>query len=403
MSARVLTAAAALVAAATSVVPAAAHTPRDHRRGAVRVDVEVLVPPPVTGRTTGGARDAQVVVDRFGNRIALARTSLPVGTVDSRSRFQARNGPWLWGSYDDGASWEDLELLPRAAEYLPPQVDAVAIAASGATTYVAYGTPAGALVVPVVASKRGRLVPGTPAPIVAPRVPGTSFELAADRSGPLLLVGGPTGVQVLGHGVTLATLPSADSCDLAAGVGPVLAVVACLRAGAVQRTTVRAGGRTSTVTLGPADVRGGDTGAPTVDVGTDGATAVLSGTRLWWTEDGETERLDLRSEPGDYRSTAVAVSNRERIAVGGYRRGKSGAWDVVVTLFTPGSKPVWVDFAYHDPAALPGAGGPPSERVSVDTDPLGRLQLMWTVNQALPVDVDRPLLHNVWAVRSITS
>ena len=42
-------------------------------------------------------------------------------------------------------------------------------------------------------------------------------------------------------------------------------------------------------------------------------------------------------------------------------------------------------------------------RVSVDTDPLGRLQLMWTVNQALPVDVDRPLLHNVWAVRSITS
>jgi hypothetical protein len=233
-------------------------------------------------------------------------------------------------------------------------------------------------------------------------VPGTGFELAADRTGPLLLVGGPTGVELLGHGATLATLPAADSCDVAAGVGPVVAVIACLRGGAIERTTVRAGGRVATAKLGPADLRGGGSGAPTVDVGTDGATAVLSGTRLWWTEDGETERLDLRSEPGDYRSTAVAVSNRERIAVGGYRKGKNGAWDVVVTLFTPGSKPIWVDFAYHDPAALPGAA-PPSDRVSVDTDPKGRLQLLWTVNQVLPVDVDRPLLHNVWAVRSITS
>jgi len=399
-----LLAACAVLLAGAGAVPAAAHAPRDHRQGAPKIDLEVLVPPPVTGETSGGARDAHVVVDRFGNRLAVARPSLPAGTVDSRSRYQARNGLWLWGSYDEGMSWEALELLPRALDALAPHVDDYAIGTDGTKTFVAWGAPTGALVTPLVASRRGRVEAGVPMPVVASRLPGV-FELGVRGATPMLLVSNPTGVQLVDvvSSVVLATLPPAESCDLAVGRKKVVAVVVCLDAGSIRRSTVTSDGRVTTTVLGRADVRGGDAGSPSIDVGPDGSVGVLSGTRLWWTDaKGRTRAHDLHNEPGAYRSTSLAVTSRNRVVVGGYRRHE-GVWDVVVTLFTPGTAPVWVDFAYHDPVAPLGAASPPSSRVSVDSDPQGRLQLLWTVSQVHQAELDRPLLHNVWAVRSLST
>jgi len=72
-------------------------------------------------------------------------------------------------------------------------------------------------------------------------------------------------------------------------------------------------------------------------------------------------------------------------------------------VLTPGKAPVWADFAFHDPAGRSATAGPPSDRLSADMDPLGRVHVVWTATRVHSAELDRPLLRNVWSVRSTTS
>jgi hypothetical protein len=76
-------------------------------------------------------------------------------------------------------------------------------------------------------------------------------------------------------------------------------------------------------------------------------------------------------------------------------------------MATPGSRPVWYDFADHDPVTPNGAANPPSAATSLDTDPQGRLQMVWAStflhSPSSAAELDRPLLRNVFAARSVTS
>lgn len=402
------TATAALLAVVVVGAPSAlAHAPRDHRPGAPLMDLEVLVTPPVTGRTTPGGTDPVVSVDGFGNRFAMARKETVergVG-VDQRARAMVRAAPWLWTSADEGDTWDNLDLLPRGADALLPEGD-FDVASAGATTYVVTTTPAGAVLTRLTATKRGRVTAATPEPVPAPHLPGDDLALAAHASGAVLLVGGPTGTAVFAlrdRAVKqVATLPQ-TSCDVAAGA--TRAVVACRDGAAVTRTVVDlVSGRTTTTPLGPADTRGGAPGTPSVDLAADGSSVVLSGTRLWrTTAAGRTSTQELRTEGGDHRATNVAVSHKGRVGVAAYRKGAQGTWNVVVTVFTPGRRPVWSDFAFHDPASPPSASEPPSGRLAVDFDDKGRVQVLWTATFLHQADLDVPLLRNIWAVRSTTS
>lgn len=402
------TAVAAMLVASTALgVPAGAHSARDAKPGGPRMDLEVLVTPPVTGRTTPGGTDPVVSVDGFGNRFAMARKETAergVG-VDQRARAMVRVAPWLWTSADEGQSWDNLELLPRGADALLPEGD-FDVASAGATTYVVTTTPAGAVLTRLTATKRGRLTAATPEVVPAAHVPGTDLALAAHPSGAALLVAGPTGTAVFAlrdKAVKQVATLTQTSCDIATGATQ--AVVACLDGSTVTRSVIDlASGKTSTTALGAADTRGGGEGTPSVDLARDGSSVVLSGTRLWRTTPaGRTSAQDLRSEGGDHRATNVAVSHKGRVGVAAYRKGAQGTWNVVVTVFTPGKRPVWSDFAFHDPASPPSASAPPSGRLAVDFDDKGRVQVLWTATFLHQSDLDVPLLRNIWAVRSTTS
>lgn len=399
---------AALLAVVVVGAPGAlAHAPRDTPPGAPRMDLEVLVTPAVTGRTTPGGTDPVVSVDGFGNRFAMARKETvgrAVG-VDQRARAMVRAAPWLWTSTDEGQSWDNLELLPRGLDAFLPEGD-FDVASAGPTTYVVTAAPAGVLLTRLTATKRGRLTAATPEVVPAAHVPGGDLALAAHASGAALLVEGPTGTAVFAlreRAVTQVATLEQTSCDVAAAA--TRAVVACLDGSSVTRTVVDlASGKATTASLGAADTRGGGLGRPTVDLAPDGTSAVLSGTRMWrTTTGGRTTTQDVRTEGGDHRATALAVSPRGRVGVAAYRKGVQGTWNIVVTVFTPGTRPVWSDFAFHDPTSPPSASGPPSDRLAIDFDEKGRVQVLWTSTFLHQGDLDVPVLRNVWSVRSTST
>lgn len=408
------------VALATVVafgVPAHAHAPRDAKPGAPRMDLEVQITPPLAGSITPGGRDAIVAVDRFGNRFAVARKEV-VGAVvsaDPRARARSRVGSWQWWSADEGLTWQNLDLLARGAEtFVPERVDRD-LASDGARTYLAEVGPAGAVVTPVVATKRGRLIPASPG--VVPVLSSSSSRPAlAAHGGRTVLLASQTvtgsGSQVHASydgGATWGPTASplvGTACDLAADPRPgsKTVVATCLDGARVLLHTSLDDGRTFTTrALGATDSRGGDRGLPQVDIGPDGVPTVLSGLTLWRVTARGLTRQNLLSEKGDYRASTVAVSARGRVGVAAYRLlpGARG-WNVVITVFSPGRAPVWSDFAFHDPAGRSTTAGPPSDRLSVDFDPLGQVHLVWTATLLHSAELDTPLLRNVWSVRSTT-
>ena len=382
------------------------------------MDLEVLVTPPLTGSLSPGGRDAVVSVDAFGNRFAMARKEVATGVVapDPRARTMARADAWHWYSDDEGATWENLDLLPRGAELALPERADRAIASDGARTYLAEVGTAGAVVTPVVATKRGRL---------AAQAPGFVPLLTTDASQPALAAHNGTAVFLVVDGrvspgaqlhasydggaswSTERVLLAGADCDVAADPRKASAVVAvaCLDGGKVVLHSSRDDGRSFTSrVLGAADTRGGDTGRPQIDIGTDGVTYVLSGTTLRRVAGSRVTVQDLRSEKGDYRAATLAVSSTGRVGVAAYRLAPgSNGWNVVVSVFTPGRAPVWADFAFHDPAGRSATAGPPSDRLSVDMDPAGRVHVLWTATRVHSAEIDGPLLRNVWSVRSTTS
>ncbi len=405
---------AALAAVAVLGAPAAlAHAPRDHRPGSPLMDLEVLVTPAVTGRTTPGGADAVVSVDSFGNRFALARkedAETLVG-VDQRARAAARAGAWQWWSVDEGASWENLETLPRGAEVALPQGLGRDVASTGTRTYLAEVGPAGAVVTAVTATKRARVTAATPVVVPFTTVPGRT-ALAAGPSSVVLVVPAATGgSQVLGSrdGSAWSTTPTpvtGTDCDVAVDrrSASKTVTVACLQAGKVLLHTSNNGGATfATRTLGSADTRGGDGGTPSVDMATDGTPFVSSGLQLWRVSPRAVTTQDARSEGGANRATAMAISHKGRVGMASYRKGPDGTWTILVTVFTPGKSPVWSNFANHDPVSPPGAAAPPSPSIAVDFDAQGRIQVLWTSTLLHQKDLDRPLLRNVWSIRSTTS
>jgi hypothetical protein len=397
-------------------VPAAAHSPRDARPGGPRMDLEVLVTPPITGSVSPGGRDAVVTVDAFGNRFAMARKEVATGLVapDPRARTMARANAWHWYSDDEGATWENLDLLPRGAEVALPEQSDRAVASAGPRSYLAEVGRAGAVVVPVLATRRGRFTAERPGVVPLVTTQASRPSLAAHGSSVFLATGGrlsPESQLYSSHdaGASWSTervLLPGTSCDVAADPrkDSRVVVVACLDGGEVVLHSSRDDGKTFTGSrLGSADTRGGDAGAPSVDISAEGVPTVLSGLLLRRVLPGRTTVQDLRSEKGAYRATTLAVSDRGRVGVAAYRLlpGTDG-WNVVVTVLTPGRSPVWADFAFHDPAGRSAAAGPPSDRLSADMDPRGRVHVLWTATRLHSAELDSPLLRNVWSVRSTT-
>ncbi len=408
---------AALAAVVALGVPAGAHAPRDAKPGGPTMDLEIQVTPPLAASVSPGGRDAVVAVDSFGNRFAVARKEVATSVVapDPRARTMARAGAWHWFSSDDGDTWANLDLLPRGAETALPERSDRDVVSDGARTYVAEVGPVGAVVTPVVATKRGRFTPQAPGVVPVVASDAARPSLAAHGGTTVLLVtaagtGGGSQVHASydagGTWSPVASLPG-TACDAAADPRPAstAVVVACLAGNDVVLHSSTDDGRSFTARrLGTADRRGGDRGLPQVDIGPDGVPAVLSGMTLRRVLPGRVTAQDLRSEKGDYRATALAVSPKGRVGVAAYRLlpGESG-WNIVVTVFTPGRPPVWADFAYHDPAGRSAASGPPSDRLSVDFDPAARVHVVWTATKLHSSELDAPLLRNVWSVRSTST
>lgn len=399
---------AALVSGAA--VPAAvAHPARDERPGAPQLDLEVLVPPPLDDQLTPGAADADVSVDSFGNRFVVARKEL-AASPDPRAPRPVRTAPWRWVSVDRGDSWENLDVLPLRGDLLLPPARTVSVASDGARTVLAEDHGGVVRVQPITAAGLGRFTPERPALIVT----GGSrpVDVAARGTSVLVLAGHPGG----GHAVYRSSdsdstfssgvaLAAADSCTLA--VDPRAAartvVVACLHDDVVSvDVSTDDGASFIRRTVARADARSLDP-RPSVDVGPDGALFVLSGMQLWLSRDaGRRWRAqDLQVEPGDYRSTTLAVSPKGRVGVAAYRRTAAGdPWTVVTTIFSPGRRPVLSDFTSHDPVAPRGAATPASPRTALDFGADGRMQLVWTSTYLHSTDLGRPLVRNVWSIRS---
>ena len=392
-----------------AAVPAAAHNPRDTPQGAPRMDLEVMVTPELEGRITPGGTDPLVSVDGFGNRFAVARKedAQAVVGVDQRSRTATRAAAWAWTSSDDGLTWTNLETLPRGAEGLVPQGTGRDLASAGPLTLLAESSAGAVLVTRTTAAGKGRLVGQAPAVVPVPG--GAAGAPVVATNGREAVLGAPTlagGTAVFRSsdaGATWTAGPVLDgACDVAADPRTATRTwhAACAAAGRVVLRTSRDGAASfaAPTALGPATAR------PQADVGPDGTPYVLSGLRLTRLVRGRAVTQDLTVLRGEHRGASFAVSNRGRVAATTYRRSGPGEpWTVLVALFTPDTRPVWYDFADHDPATPQGASAPPALATSVDTDPRGRLQAVWASTFLHSAELDRPLLRNVFAARSVTS
>ena len=391
-----------------AAVPAAAHNPRETPKGAPRMDLEVMVTPELEGRITPGGTDPVVSVDGFGNRFVVARKedAQTVVGVDPRARTATRASAWAWTSADDGLTWHNLDVMPRGAEQLVPQGLARDVTSTGPLTLIAEHRGASLVVQRVVAAGKGRLAEGTSTLVSAVLPGGFNADVAVATNGKDAVVAqsAPSAPTVVTRVTEADVFVSASvglpgSCDVAADPRPAAHTFwAACSDGAVHRSTD--GG----VTFSQVNAVHGVEGRPQVDVGPDGTAYVLTGTKLTRLQGGRPVTQDLALPRGEHAGLTFAVSNRGRIAATAYTRASPAAgWHVQVAMFPPGSRPVWYDFADHDPVTPPGASAPPSPALSVDTDPLGRLQLVWSSTFLHSPDLDRPLLRNVFAARSVTS
>jgi hypothetical protein len=398
------------VLVAGAAAPAAvAHPAREERPGAPQLDREVLVPPPLDDQLTPGATDADVSVDGFGNRFTVALKELPA-SPDTRAPRPARTAAWRWVSVDRGDSWDNVDVLPARADLLLPPASSVAVASDGPRTVLAEDHGGVVRVQPLVATGLGRFTAGTPGAVAS----GLSrrVDVAMRGTTVLLLAGHPSGAYAVyrssdgGSSFSLGTvLPEVAGCSLAVDRrrASKVVVASCTRGDQVVVDVSTDDGASFTRrAVGRADQRAADPGV-SVDVAPDGRLVVLSGMRLSVSRDGgrRWSSQDLQVERGEYRSSTLAVSPRGRVGVAAYRRTAPGeAWTVVTTIFTPGSRPVLSDFTAHDPVAPTGASGPPSTRTSLDFGADGRMQLVWSSTYLHSAELDRPLLRNVWSIRS---
>lgn len=402
----------ALAAVVAFGVPAGAHAPRDAKPGGPTMDLEIQVTPPLAGSVSPGGRDAVVAVDAYGNRFAVARKEPPMrgAGVDPRARTLVRSGYWQWTSTDDGATWTNLETLPRGADAMLPEGTAYAVASQGRKTYLASTTPTGTVVMIITTSGRGKIASVTQSVMLSPRGLAGGLQVAPYDGGAFVVAAEAVGTSVRKveeAEVGLQTGSSVDgsACGAAAtGTAPrTRLVLTCLEAGALILHSSTDEGRTfARRALGPPDARG--SGAASVDLAPDGTAFVLSGTRLWRVPaTGRVTTQDVASDGGEHPVTSLAVSRTGRIGIAAYRRLRGGSWNVVVTIFTSGRAPVWSDFAAHDPVSPAGAAEPASGVISVDFDDKNRVQVLWTATQLQSAELDRPLLRNTWSVRSVTT
>lgn len=389
---------------------ASAHAPRETPEGAPRMDLEVMVTPEIEGRITPGGTDPVVSVDGFGNRFVVARkedAQTLVG-LDPRARAAVRASAWAWTSSDAGLTWQNLDVAPRGAEQLLPQSLSRDVASGGPLTLIVENYGATAVVHVIGAAGLGRL--GSASSLSTTPVPGTvGGDVAVATNGRDSLVvtapqAGPSSFSaVLPAGAVTSAGPTLPGrCDVAADPrkGSRTFWAACVEGDRVVLHESRDAG--ATFTRRSAGAAGSD--RVQVDVGPDGSPYVLAGTTLLRLRAGRLLAQDLALPRGDVRGTAFAVSSRGRVAVTTFHRSAPGApWTVPVALFSPGSRPVWYDFADHDPATPAGASQPPAVATSVDTDPQGRLQMVWSSTFLHSAELDRPLLRNVFTARSVTS
>ena len=393
-----------------AAVPAAAHNPRETPKGAPRMDLEVMVTPELEGRITPGGTDPVVSVDGFGNRFVVARKedAQTVVGVDPRARTATRASAWAWTSADHGLTWTNLDVMPRGAEQLVPQSLSRDVASHGPLTVIVENYGATSVVHLVAAAGLGRL--GSATTLSTNPLPGSfGGDVAVATNGRDAVVvaapqGGPSSFSRVASGGTLTeegpVLPG--RCDVAADPRPAERRfwASCVVDGSVVLHESRDAGATFTrrTSVAAASPRS------QVDVAPDGAPYVLTGTTLARLQDGRLVLQQLQMPRGEHAGLAYAVSNRGRIAATAYTRASPAAgWHVQVAMFAPGSRPVWYDFSDHEPVTPPGASAPPSPALSMDTDPLGRLQLVWSSTFLHSPDLDRPLLRNVFAARSVTS
>jgi hypothetical protein len=283
------------------------------------------------------------------------------------------------------------------------------VASAGPVTVLAESRGLAVVVQRVVAQGKGRLSTAGSSVVSSVLPGGLNADLAVATNGREAVVAGalpegPTGVSRVSEAdtavATSVSLPG--SCDVAADPRPTSRTFwAACSDGALHRSTD--GGATfARASAFPAQ------GRPQLDVAPDGTPYVLAGSKLVALRAGRVVVQDLALPRGEHSGTAFAVSNRGRVAASTYTRSAPGeGWHVQVAMFSPGSRPVWYDFADHDPVTPQGAAAPPSVATSVDTDPLGRLQLVWAStflhSPSTADQLDRPLLRNVFAARSVTS
>ena len=437
---------AAGAALACAVHPAAAHVGQDDRPGAVQVDLEVLVTPPVSGETTPGGQDPAVAVDSHNNVLATAlKEDGQVGTVDGRSPTHLRAGSWRWSSGDDGDTFLNVSGQPFQADGLVPGGHSVAAASDDRGRGYLLEAHSGVGVLTVTHStEQDDVVVEDVVALPASATIGRTY-MAAHGDGHVLLLATPrvpnrVGTAPLGGGYSLyrsddagasladlqgITLVGSEDCGI--GVGHARAskqvVVACTMSdGSVAAFRSYDDGRTlQRSTIVKAD-RTLLREHPSVAVGRDGTASVLvtstvsggdSTMELLRSPDRSRSwsRQQIATERGRWAGASIAVNNRGRLGVAAYHlsHGKAdvagAGWHVRLAVFSAGRTPLWVDFASHDPVAPADWGSPPDAGTAIADGPDGRFHVLWT---AVKVPVPAPIhgssvLRNIWSVRTLST
>jgi hypothetical protein len=445
---RLVPLAAAGAALACAVLPASAHTGQDDRPGAVQVDLEVLVTPPVTGETTPGGQDPSVSVDSHGNVLATAlKEDGQAATVDGRAPTHVRAGSWRWSSGDDGDTFTNVSGRPVQADGLVPGGRSVAAAADDrGRGYLLEAHDGVGLLTVTRSTEQDDVVVENVVPLPAAALLGRTM-MAAHGDGHVLLLAtprtGPTYVGAQGAvggyslyrsddaGASFADLQGVDldgaeHCGLGVGHAPgsKQVVVACTMSdGSVAAFRSFDDGRTvqrSTILKAdPSRVPE----RPSVAVGRDGTTSVVvvrstaSGERSTMsllrsrTTSRTWTRQEVATEPGRWSGASLAVNGRGRLGLAAYHLApgpadRAGAgWHVRLAVFTAGRTPLYVDFASHDPVAPPDFTTAPDNGTALAAGPDNRFHLLWTnVKVPAPGPVSgTPLLRNIWSVRTLST
>jgi hypothetical protein len=411
---------------ACAALPAAAHDGQDDRPGAAQMDLEVLITPPVNGETSTGGQAPALAVDRFGNVLATAlKEDLQPATLDKRAPTQVRAASWRWSSGDDGETFVNVSGQPLQADNLVPGGSSVAAAADDRGRSYLLDAHAGVGLLTVTSSTEKDDVVVDAVHPVAGLGALHATRLAAHGNGRLVLVTpDPLGYSVLRStdaGASFArtdlSIGDAQSCEVAAGRGrsASLAVIACVRSDNAVTAFLSYDDFTTFTTHTVLPAAGTSRERPGVAVAADGTVSVLvtattagrSSMQLRRSRDrGRTwSSQELAVERGLWSGAALAVNNRGRLAITAYHRATPKAgWHVRLATFSAGARPVYVDFASHDPVTPPGWASPPDVGTAVAAGPDGRFHLLWTsVKVVSPVQSSNALLRNVWSVRTLST